>query len=94
MALLVVPFPKLNLDTMGEGGTRVKEESVHRVDVAHENIAEQEIQIARRVVQRRTKRVDADRVLVVLVRDSHRGTQFHRVDRVRDVPTPPPPRGS
>lgn len=38
--------------------------------------------------ERWTKRADANGVLVVLVGDPHWGTQFHGIDRVRDVPTP------
>ena len=63
---------------------------VHRVDVAHENVAEEIVEIARGAVERWSKGVDADGILIsaVLLGDPHRRRQFHRVERVRNVPTP------
>ena len=57
----------------------------HGIDVAHENVSEEIVEVVLDAVEWWTKRVDADGVLTVMVDDPHRGTQFHRVDRVRDV---------
>lgn len=65
-------------------------ECVHGINVAHEHVAEQKVEVVWEAVQRCPKRVDADRVLVVFVDDPHRGTQFHRVNRVRVAPIPHP----
>lgn len=58
---------------------------VHGIDVAHKNVAEQEIELVLGAAERGAERADADGVFVVLDHDAHRGTQFHRVDGVRDA---------
>ena len=74
---------------MGGDGRGWGGEGVHRVDVAHENVAEEIVEIARGAVEWWSKGVDADGILIstVLLGDPHRRRQFHRVDRVRGAPT-------